>query len=213
LRRFIPRFARTSVRRLLATPIWLQGDLRDLPPLSRDIHPLRIREMDPSDGADLDAWAEIQSEAFGWRFARADAERLLLEHSLLDVRHTYLLVDSGEPIGAVSGAVFRERPEIGCGHMAGLRRRYHGRGLGRHLALYRYHALSAEGLRACETETRLQHDRSVLNHIRFGFRPKTRLDPWNGPDPAGPGLRRLADAALRARYAYARRISGAIERS
>lgn len=195
------------MRRLLATPVWLQGDLGDLPPLQGDIHPLFIREMDPSDSADLDAWVEVQSEAFGWQYGRADAERLLLGHPLLEVRHTYLLVDSSQPIGAVSGAVFRDQPEIASGHMAALRRRYHGRGLGRHLALYRYHVLRSEGLRACETESRLRHDRSIINHFTFGFRPKTRLDPWNGPDPAGPGLRKLANGALRLRYAYARRIS------
>ena len=213
MRRFLPGFARTGIRRLLATPIWLQGDLGNLPPLHGEIHPFLIREMDPSDGADIEAWLEIQGEAFGWRFGRIDAERLLLRHPLLDVRHTYLLVDASEPIGAVSGAVFRDRPEIGSGHMAALRRRYHGRGLGRHLALYRYHAMRAEGLRVCETESRLQHDQSVVNHFRFGFRPKSLWDPWNGPDPAGPGLRRLANAALRSRYAYARRISGVGTRS
>lgn len=203
MRRLLPRFARTHLRRLLDAPVWLAGDLGNLPPLQPDIHPFRIREIDPRDLADVDAWLEIQSEAFGWLFGRTDAERLLLRHPLLEVRHTYLLVGPNEAIGAVSGAVFRERPDIASGHMLALRQRYQGRGFGRHLALHRFHALRADGLRACETESRLQHRQSILNHFSFGFRPKTRFDPWNGPDPIAPGSRLMVSGALRTMYAYA----------
>ncbi len=207
MRRLLPLSARTYLRRLLDAPTWLTGDLGSLPPLQDDIHPFLVREIDPGDPADLDRWLEIQSEAFGWRFGRTDAERLLLRHPLLEVRHTYLLIGPHRAIGAVSGAVFRERPDIASGHMAALRPHHQGRGFGRHLALHRYHALRADGLRACETESRLQHRQSILNHFSFGFRPKTRLDSWNGPDPIGPGSRLMVSGALRSMSAYAALLS------
>jgi GNAT superfamily N-acetyltransferase len=90
--------------------------------------------------------------------------------------------------------------------MIGVAERGRGRGLGKALALHRYHTLREEGFELAESETTLRHERSLLMHFSCGFRPKRRLDPWNTPDAIGGIDRFLVDRRLARLYGrYARR--------
>jgi len=193
--------ARALARRLLPASVvsWrdaldsalvcTQGDLARLPPLDRDIAPLHVREMRMHDEAEIAAWLEVHNDAFGSAWGAEDYEREILHHPTVAVWHTYLILDGPRAIGAASAGVYRRNPEVGVGHFVGLRRAAHGRGLGRHLVLYRYHRLREAGIRLCESETTLRNHESLGIHFACGFRPKPRLDAWNSPDP-GDALQR-----------------------
>lgn len=204
--------ARKLVRRLLPDSVvsWLgdldsalvcsQGDLARLPALDRDITPLYVREMRMHDPADIAAWLEVHNDAFDSAWGAPDYEREILHHPTVAVRHTYLIMDGARAIGAASAGVYRRNPEVGVGHFVGLRRTAHGRGLGRHIVLYRYHRLREAGIRLCESETTLRNHESLGIHFACGFRPKPRLDAWNSPDPGDALQRWITQVRLRRFY-------------
>ncbi len=196
------KLAGSLLGRLRATPVWLCAELEQLPPLVRDISPLVMREMDVQDEAQIEAWLEIQRQAFpSWHLTRAHYDFLVPSHPLLRVRFVYLLMDGKRPVGTTSGGVLRGNDAIGTGHMAGLLPQFRGDGLGAYMALYRYHRLRDLGLQRCETETTLAHRASIRLHFGLGFRPKPRLDVWNGPDRASRIEREVARIRLASRYA------------
>jgi GNAT superfamily N-acetyltransferase len=139
--------------------------------------------------ADIAAWLEIHNDAFGSAWGLEDYEREILHHPTVTVWHTYLIMDGSRALGSACAGVYRRNPEVGAGHFLALRRSAHGRGLGRHIVLYRYHRLREAGIRLCESETTLRNRESIGIHFACGFRPKTRLDAWNSPDP-GDALQR-----------------------
>ena len=169
---------------LETAPVCTQGDLSRLPPLTHDLSPLYVREMLMHDPADIAAWLEIHNDAFGTAWGVADYEREILRHPTVKVWHTYLLMEGALAIGSACAGVFQRNAEVGVGHFLGLRRSARGRGLGRYLAVYRYHRLREAGIQICESETTLRNRESLGIHFACGFRPKTRWDVWNSPDPA-----------------------------
>lgn len=202
VRRLLPRSVVGWLDALESAPVCSQGDLARLPPLDRDIAPLSVREMRMHDPADIAAWLEVHNDAFASAWGVADYEREILRHPTVAVWHTYLIMDGDRAIGAASAGVYRRNPEVGVGHFVGLRRAVHGRGLGRHLVLYRYHRLREAGIGLCESETTLRNHESLGIHFDCGFRPKLRLDAWNSPDP-GDALQRWI-TRLRLRRFYRR---------
>ncbi len=162
--------------------------------------------MDPSAASDLGQWMEIQSDAYGGTdWGPAEFRRFVLDHPHVEVRHTWFAMDADQAVGVASAGVFRRNPEVGVGHMLAVRSAWRGRGVGMHLALHRYHALAAEGIRVFESETTPHHPASIRLHFACGFRPKTRLDPWNSADETNAVRRFIARRALERLYRRWRR--------
>lgn len=201
-----------AIKSRLASRYWrlddvvvaLRGRLEDLPP-RRGFAPLRVREMDTAREADVCAWLEVYRQAFGTLWDISDFERDMLNHPTLELRHTFLVEDGCRVLAAASVGVFRRNPRVGVGHMIGVAESGRGRGLGKALALHRYHTLREEGFELAESETTLRHQRSLLMHFGCGFRPKRQLEAWNTPDPIGGIDRLLVDLRLARLYRlYAR---------
>lgn len=200
LRALAPPVVRRYVRGVYGANIHLQIRSRSLPPLSRDIAPFGVRLMDTADPREIAAWTRIQSQAFETAPDPGMFDRIIRDHPAYDVRRTYLLLQHDEPVGAISAAVYKRNPSVGVGHQEALLPHVRGRGLGLHLALFRYHSLADEGFERLEVETTLYYHQAIKNHFRMGFRPKLRRDEWNQHDGASALQRLLANLTLVCRY-------------
>jgi GNAT superfamily N-acetyltransferase len=200
LRSLAPDAVRRYVRGINAVNLHLQCKAEALAPLDRDITPFAVRMMDAGDPREIGAWTRIQRQGFGAQIEEDAFDRLVLSHPAYDIRHTHFLLEDGQPVGAASGGVYRRNPSIGVGHQVTVLPHLRGRGLGRHLILYRYHALHADGIRLFETETTLFYRQGIVNNFSVGLQPKLRRDSWNQRDDASDLQRLIANALLESRY-------------
>lgn len=151
-----------------------------LPPL-RDIAPLTVREVPTGQWtlADHTAWHDLMQKSFA---RKMDIDTILFHQPVLDITHTYFLMDGSRSIGVVSLGTFRKNTCIGTLHFLGLDPAYLNRGLGKWLLLYGYHQLHTQGFSCFEGETTIEHQRAVLIHFSLGSRPKFHGDDWNTPE-------------------------------
>ena len=181
-------------------PVCTQSDLMNLPPLTGDISPLYIRKMDMADEADIRAWLDVHNDAFERNCEPDVYRRCMVEHPDLIVRSTYFLMHGDDAVGATSIGVFRRNPEVGVGHYLQLQKRYHGRGLGKYLFLFRCHKIKEFGVAACENITDISRKKALFIHFDCGFQPKLRSDHWNSPDRVSPLVRAFGNYQLAKLY-------------
>lgn len=152
--------------------VHLQADL-DLVRQPADVSPLYVREMNPSDIADLTVWAELKlingayQESPSWDVNTA--KKHIENHLFLNISKTYFLIDGNIPVAAISIGVYRTNPQIGGQARIAVRGDIQGKGLGKFIISYGCQQLKAQGLQLCENIVSIKRERSIRTHFRCGF--------------------------------------------
>jgi hypothetical protein len=171
--------------------ICTQRELSAVPPLPQN-RQIVVREMDTSDPVDVSWWLAIHNDAFSRQWTATDFQQNVVDHPHLLITQTYFLVIEREPIGALSVGAFRRNQNVGIGHYMSLKKRWHGKGLGKYLILLKLNSLKNLGMTFAESETTLIRRESIYLHFSSGFHPKNGLDQWNTPDVSVRPIRILA---------------------
>jgi hypothetical protein len=181
---------------------YLRLETRNLPPMSMDISPLTVLEMDMRDDAQIKSWLEIHNDAFEHNWKRVKYEKQMLNHPLMRVFKTYFVMDGTKPVAAASIGVWRKNAKIGLWHYVAVRKEYQYGVLGKYLFLYGAHKLKDMGVEIIDSQTNLSHPKSILIHFDVGFVIKDKPDPWNTPDFFPSIIRLIVNYRLRKLYMH-----------
>lgn len=184
-----------------------RSDLSDLP-AAEERSGYSVRVMDTERSEDVAAWLAVHNDAFDHGWTEPDFTRSVLENPVLDVIETYLVERAGSVVAVGSAAAFRRNPTVGAGHWIAVHSTAQGTGVGRMLALHRFHALRARGFTAAESQTNVDRVASLRMHWDCGFRPKYRLDPWNSGRDVDALTRVLVNRRLRSTFRQWERSRG-----
>ena len=182
--------------------VHLRLETRNLPPMTMDISPLTVEEMDMRDEAQIKSWLEIHNDAYERNWKHVNYEKKIVNHPLVRILKTNFVMDGTKPIAANSIGVWRKNEKIGVGHYVGVRKEYQNRGLGKYLMLFRTQKLKDMGVEIIDLETNLSHPKAVMMHFDRGFVIKDGPDPWNTPDLFPSIIRRIVNYRLRKLYMH-----------
>jgi GNAT superfamily N-acetyltransferase len=182
--------------------VHLRLETRNLPPMTMDISPLTVEEMDMGDEAQIKYWLEIHNDAFERNWKREKYETKFLNHPLIKILKVYFVMDGTKPIAATSTGVWRKNTQIGVGQYAAVRKEYQNRGIGKYLFLYRAHKQKDMGVEIIDNQTNLSHSKAIMVYFDTGYVIKDRPDPWNTPDFFPSIIRRIVNYRLRKLYLH-----------